>query len=241
MNTTTAILLFARSAAAAAQEKQLLAGAAENTRLLAAMTARTKQLLQRSGLAFFHLDESRQQGETFGQRLAQAVQTVFLQGYQSLVVVGNDCPELSLFHLQSAAQQLAKGRCALGIDQRAGAYLIGLQAASFDSATFAALPWQTTELAAALTQVLAADSSLQLLPQLADVNQAADLWALSNCLQSLRWLAAFVSACSPSSRFWQLSPPSLRSCLFVAALPHRGPPRPSLSSLLNGPAIGLAA
>lgn len=224
MNTKTAILLFARSASIASKDKQLLRDAADNARLLAAMTVRTQQMLERCGLAVFHFDESQQQGATFGQRLANAVETVFQKGYQSLIVVGNDCPELSIFHLRSAAQQLAKGRSSLGIDQRAGAYLIGLQAASFDMAAFASLPWQTSELAQALAYQLARNTSLQLLPKLADLNQAADLWALPTYLKGVRGLAAFLSANTPKPFFGSMPATFSPSCLLVAALPHRGPP-----------------
>lgn len=224
MEHKTAILLFSRSVAAESLSKQLLGKNAINKQLVARMIGQTKATLARAGLAVFVLDESQQTQGHFGQRLSVAAQWVFDQGFDRLIVVGNDCPELSVFHLQSAAKKLALGHSVLGKDQRMGAYLIGLQRDNFQAEAFAVLPWQTSDLAAALAAHLSAQGELCSLPSLRDINTTADFRALSLLCLRLRYLAAFALFADLNQLFADVVKPFFALLSTGPSLSRRGPP-----------------
>ena len=172
MDKPTAILLFSRSARAEATLKRYGSVRTGDLRIATALIARTRRTLALSGLPVFEVDETRQQGMDFGQRLAHAVSDVFASGYANLIVVGNDCPSLSVSHLRRTAAALAAGQQVLGEDQRGGAWLIGLQRAAFDASAFAGLAWQSPRLRDTLSDLLG--PALQL-ARLQDTNSLGDL------------------------------------------------------------------
>ncbi len=224
MEQKTAILLFSRSVAAESLSKQLLGDKLQNKQLLSRMIKQTQATLGRSKFPVFSLDERQQVDGHFGQRLSAAVQSVFSQGFDRLIVVGNDCPALSVFHLQSAARRLDEGQSVLGADQRMGAYLIGLQRENFQEADFAALPWQTSDLAAALATHLLGKGGLCKLPSLRDVNTAADFWALSVVCLRLRFLISFAMLSEGKQPFAHFIKPFLTLLSHGLSLSRRGPP-----------------
>ena len=176
---STAVLLFSRSASAEAAAKGFGPG---GQRVTTAMIRRTSRTIERSGLPVFRSDQFSQSGDSFGQRLANAVRRVFASGVDRLIVVGNDCPYLTSNDLRRAARHLASGRSVVGPDRRGGVYLLGLQAADFCAATFAALPWETDELAGALT---AGHAGIALLPRRSDLNGLLDFRTAWHSLRRL--------------------------------------------------------
>ena len=58
--------------------------------------------------------------------------TVAAEGYENVVVIGNDAPSLNTQILQRAISQLEKGRHVLGRDEHGGCYLIGLKTTDTD-------------------------------------------------------------------------------------------------------------
>jgi len=141
----TAILLFSRTASAEAASKSFGAGTADR-RITGALISRTEETIARTGLKIYRSDEATQRGDTFGDRLANAMGEVFDQGVERLLVVGNDCPQITTLHLRSAAQKLANGENVIGPDRRGGVWLIGLQRTEFDAERFASLAWETDNL-----------------------------------------------------------------------------------------------
>jgi 2-phospho-L-lactate guanylyltransferase (CobY/MobA/RfbA family) len=149
----TAILLFSRTASAEAASKSFGAGEADQ-RITGALISRTEETIAKTGLKVYRSDEVSQRGETFGKRLANAVKEVFDQGAERLLVIGNDCPQLTASHLRSAAQKLANGENVIGPDRRGGVWLIGLQRTDFNATQFAELSWETSQLYDDLAVVL---------------------------------------------------------------------------------------
>ena len=171
MQPTTAILLFSRSATAEAGRKFGRYGST-GTRIAGALIERTRRTLSRNGLPVYTSDGQRGAGTSFGERLARSMERVYAAGYQSVIVVGNDCPELSASHLRSAARWLATGQDVIGPDGRGGIYLLGLRRCAFDRREIAGLRWQTADLVTDLRERLrgAREGSL-----LRDVNTLRDL------------------------------------------------------------------
>lgn len=69
-----------------------------------------------------------QAGATFGERLENAIESLARCGYDAIVVVGRDCPELKTEDINQAFSLLASQRLVLGPDHRGGCYLIGFHA-----------------------------------------------------------------------------------------------------------------
>src|SRR5438067_12270633 len=81
-----------------------------------------------------------QHGKTFGERLTNAFDELARRGYDQIVIVGRDCPELTVTDIQDAFSALQESRAVLGPDHRGGCYLIGLHAT--DRALLDGIRWQ---------------------------------------------------------------------------------------------------
>ena len=216
---TTAILLFSRSAEREAEAKRFGAGAGGDLRIAQALINRTEATLATAGLPIVRVDETSQRGDTFGERLAAAMGDAFGLGYEHLLVVGNDAPRLSSRHLRHGAQLLENGQNLLLPDQRGGIALLGLSRQDFAPASFAQLPWETAALYSALGGHL---TGAVVLPAVRDINLISDLRA-----------AWFVLRARLSTLFTLLfTPPTYAPTRVV--LKTRGP----LSKPGRGPPVG---
>ncbi len=175
-------MVFARSAQRDAQQK----GMAKGDLLFHALTKETLQQVERTGLPFFHSTEIEQQGDSFGARFVHAIQEVFSKGFDSVITIGNDSPQLKTKHLVLAHQQLGLGNSVLGPSLDGGVYLIGLHKFQFDAQRFLHLPWQRFALFKSIVQLIQEDTTtVYKLPVLADIDALNDLIRLGNFLQSV--------------------------------------------------------
>ncbi|MEO5721117.1 MAG: DUF2064 domain-containing protein [Chthoniobacterales bacterium] len=71
-----------------------------------------------------------QSGRNFAERFENAVETLAALGYQEIVAVGRDCPELSTSDIANAFDHLGQHSLVLGPDHRGGCYLIAFRAAA---------------------------------------------------------------------------------------------------------------
>ena len=169
MDTTTAILLFSRTAAAEARAK---AFGPRGQRVAAALLGRAERTLARTGLPVYRSSEQQQRGADFGSKMTAAVSEVLAHGYRNVIIVGNDCPTLSVGAIRRAQEALESGRPVVGPDARGGVWLLGLRAEDFCAEQLATLPWQTAALARALETIL--PDPVRLTTQ-RDYNQLAEL------------------------------------------------------------------
>lgn len=89
----------------------------------------------------------RQHGDTFGQRLGNAMQHAFALGYRRVVAVGNDCPSIAAADVRTAFRMLRNGGAyAAAPAADGGVFLLGASCDGFDPAAFIALPWCTPKL-----------------------------------------------------------------------------------------------
>lgn len=168
---SSAILLFARSAHLDARAKGLSGG----ERFIAELTTQTKLKARRTGLPVFHIDEKSQVGTTFGERLGNAMKSVYDQGVEHLLVIGNDSPDLQTETLIEAAALLKKGKTVFGPTPDGGTYLIGINREYFDCDTFILLPWQDKNLFEALFRWnIAVGGSCEVLTSLLDLDDSED-------------------------------------------------------------------
>ena len=194
------------------------------------MHDRTASLLRQTRYPVFHSHEYNQTGADFGTRITNAVAQVFEQGYRSVLVVGNDCPDLSLAELKKAISLLDAGHNVLGPSTDGGAYLIGLQQEAFDPAVLQRLPWSTSKLFPALRQHLAdaGTATTQLLQPHTDLDHAESIrrWlkhGVHSLHKKLGTLLRALLAIAPPELWVVLLPPVMRSVAISISL--RGPPR----------------
>lgn len=169
MSNVTAILFFTQTPATEASLK-LVGGVAKKSqlKLQRQLYAHTLSTIQQSGLPYFVLTETKQQGNSFGQKLRHAFEAIFNKGFQQVIAVGNDCPQLTPALLRRAAAQLNDHSIVTGMDARGGLYLLGLQQTAFQQFPFTTIPWQTAEVQHYIGSL--ADCRAAGLPQLHDVH-----------------------------------------------------------------------
>ncbi|WP_158651327.1 TIGR04282 family arsenosugar biosynthesis glycosyltransferase [Pseudotamlana carrageenivorans] len=85
-----------------------------------------------------------QQGKDLGDRMKNAFENAFKQGYQPVVLIGSDLPSLTKEHLNNAIEKLKKTEVVFGPAQDGGYYLIGLS--QMHNSIFENKPWSQTQL-----------------------------------------------------------------------------------------------
>jgi hypothetical protein len=174
-----ALLLFAQDAKkdALSKKKGWSSTLRQTTTVFESLTKRTLQTVRESHLPFFLSSDVCTGVDSFGGQLASAVRAVFEKGFQSVICIGNDCPELTVEVLQKTAAQLQKGQSVIGPDTHGGVYLIGIQKEDFQATVFKNLPWQTAQLRENLGQLLG--NKTVFLSAFVDINAETDLhhWA----------------------------------------------------------------
>ncbi|MBX7222484.1 MAG: DUF2064 domain-containing protein [Blastocatellia bacterium] len=166
-----------------------------------------------------------QKGNSFGECLEQAVETLAGLGYGKIVIIGRDCPDLELSDIQEAFAALDSHRLVLGPDHRGGCYLIALQAA--DRGCLHHIRWRQNTDCRELQERFALGET-RLLTVKIDLDTVADVHLLARSGSRWQPLAVFLltviafyftgfqTLWSNLSRRqerarWQLPPPSLAS------------------------------
>ncbi|WP_241234689.1 TIGR04282 family arsenosugar biosynthesis glycosyltransferase [Nonlabens ponticola] len=144
---------------------------------MAELNGHVLKTVRKSGLDYFHITESDQHGDSFGARFSNAIQSVFEKGYEQVICVGNDTPQLTTLHIFTAVDSLATGHAVNGPSIDGGYYLMGIHAHEFDAGSFESLPWQTENLATAYRELqedigIISDN----LEPLMDLDSASDLY-----------------------------------------------------------------
>lgn len=169
---TTAVLVFAYSPSEEVLHKPIPKADA----LYYELTAKTLQTVEKSGLSYFHFTEHEQRGSNFGERFTNAIQTVFDHGFDKVITIGNDSPQLKAAQIKSASIHLDKGEFVLGPSTDGGFYLMGIHKSHFDASKFMDLPWQTHRTATAVLQLILQNNvSIARLETLSDLDCISDL------------------------------------------------------------------
>lgn len=175
MSKDTVILLFSRADQGEVARKTLAKGR-QNHSVHALLHRRAAALVGSTSMSFIVVDETSQEGHTFGERLAHAFQSCYALGYQSVIAIGNDCLHLDAVTLQRVRLQCGSQKAVLGADQRGGAYLIALHKSQFNRTQFAQLPWQQSHLFETLERHISEQSaSITQLEVLPDINSIQEL------------------------------------------------------------------
>ena len=155
LHNNTAILVFSRSAEAESREKSLAFDARKAASVAQLMIDQTRKIVESTEISYFLFTEKQQVGSNFGERIANAFDTLFTKGFTNVIGIGNDCLTLSKTDLLKAAHALNTGTNAvLGKTTDGGAYLIGLEKTTFDTLDFQKIAWQTPSVFDAFSSLL---------------------------------------------------------------------------------------
>ena len=227
-NQGTAIIYFSRHAAVEGQHKSWFKNKAsqKNTLLAKVLIDQSFDSIKNLDLPVFHYHEGNQKGNSFGEKLANAYADVFALGFESVISLGNDTPEIARIDWTKIKNELAQGRCVIGASQSGGAYLIGLTFESFDQISFQNLPWKSDKLFQNLVAFCQAFHMMPLtLQPLRDINVYQDLvrWLHESNLFPLRRLILEIIKMGNVVKSQNLG--WIRQLIFVdLQLPCRAPP-----------------
>jgi glycosyltransferase A (GT-A) superfamily protein (DUF2064 family) len=175
-NLNTAILLFSRTTADEAANKIISKNRKRNFSVITGLQKHTITEIKKSKLPFFISDENAQKQNSFSEKIKTAANAVFTKGYSKLIIIGNDCPELSYSLLAKANIELKKGNNIIGPDTNGGIYLIGITKESFTSFNFEKINWQTSSVFSNIIEQLdSLPAAYTILDRLSDINTYSDI------------------------------------------------------------------
>ena len=114
----------------------------------------TLNTLNQSDLPVFQSYSNQQIGNSFGERLTHELKRIQAQGFASVIIVGNDSPELKLDDISIAEEELLKRKSVLGKNQRGGTYLIAFRFDQTDLNQIEDVDWHTGRVAEQLNAIL---------------------------------------------------------------------------------------
>lgn len=230
MNTKakTALLLFSRSAKEESKCKELGIGITRksNQALCSLLIKKTISTLEQTEFPVFKSFSTNQKGLSFGERLANALENVFHEGFENVIIVGNDCPSLSVETINKAHQLLLQNDVVLGPTIKNGVYLIGIKKTGYRRSDFLYLNWQKRGLHKSwIKYVQSFDQSLAWLKSSSDINTAQDLFSFLKGLPKVslfkKLILQLIGLIQSPLQQENNSPISQRSSL---QLSFRGPP-----------------
>ena len=176
-NGSTAILFFSRTQHDEFSAKPLGIKRSCFGSLYKFFTNRTLSTAKNTGLPLIESYSDQQKGRTFSERLLNELQLVANKGFEKVIIIGNDTPNLSSEDILLAQDQLSQGKHVLGKDKRGGTYLIGLNLSEFDYSLFNRVKWHSN---AVHDQLLEQLDSVYELTAKTDINHLADIRGLFN-------------------------------------------------------------
>lgn len=108
-NKDIALIFFSRTSVDEAKYKFWFKGKTKNLHAASLLINKAESSIQKSGIPVYHFHEQNQKGDTFGERIANAYQEVFDMGYEQVISVGNDCPDLEHINWKQISINLSKG------------------------------------------------------------------------------------------------------------------------------------
>ncbi|MEM9362034.1 MAG: DUF2064 domain-containing protein [Bacteroidota bacterium] len=168
-------MVFALSQEEAKKRKHFIASDGLSQKL----THSTVSKAQDSKLNYFLFTENEQEGATFGERFTNAVTKVFNSGYDSVITIGNDSPQLNTKHILEAHDRLQKGQSTIGPSFDGGFYLLAISKEQFCVSTFKSFSWQTNtvfgEVYTHIKSTKTATESIHLLPVFYDLDTVSQV------------------------------------------------------------------
>jgi rSAM/selenodomain-associated transferase 1 len=120
-----------------------------------------------------------QSGSDLGERMKQAFNRVFSEGWRNAVLIGSDIPDLTPGVISEALGSLEKNDAVIGQASDGGYYLIGFNEKTFLPRMFHGIPWGTPAVFRETMKILTASTrTVHLAPEWQDVDTLDDLKSL---------------------------------------------------------------
>ena len=120
-----------------------------------------------------------QRGEDLGERMREAFEETFQQGYRSALLIGSDAPDLTAPIFQEGFGALFTHDAVLGPSMDGGYYLIGFRDDTFRPEIFEGIPWSTNVVFQKTLEIfIALGDMVHILPIWRDIDVIEDLKAL---------------------------------------------------------------
>ncbi|MHA7058683.1 TIGR04282 family arsenosugar biosynthesis glycosyltransferase [Aquimarina sp. M1] len=167
-----AILIFALSQEEEIKRKPFL----KNNSLQSNLTSRTITLVKKTGLDYFVYSEQQQLGTSFGERYSNAINDIYAKGYDAVITIGNDTPNLNKTRLLKAVETVQKGQSVIGPSYDGGFYLLGIHKEAFHQKEFSEFQWNTSNVRKELYSYLKSyNTSFYQLDFLYDLDHFSDI------------------------------------------------------------------
>ncbi|MCM4165927.1 MULTISPECIES: DUF2064 domain-containing protein [unclassified Arenibacter] len=169
---TTAILIFANSSKEELKYKPMPKGRV----LFHGLTEHALKIAGKTGLPYFLISEKEQIGSGFGERFVNAFSSIFKMGFDKVIAIGNDTPQLRASDIVRASGLICAGNAVLGPSMDGGFYLIGLHKCQLDTMALKELPWKSNTLTNTIRALFEASNvHVWQLRALLDLDTHADL------------------------------------------------------------------
>ncbi len=181
---------------------------------------KTLETAKDSGLPLIQVYSNEQVGNSFSDRLINSLKSVIEQGFERVIVIGNDTPHLAADDIRKAEASLDKGVNVLGQDNRGGVYLIAIDFQRFDLSLLANVNWHSNSVYQELSGLL---GSFLNLSDRYDINQREDLKHLCRRATLSHGIIRFLK-CLMSLRNWisqEIENTHIRTLEIII---NRGPP-----------------
>jgi hypothetical protein len=140
-----AVLLFVRNAYEESKLKQLIKGeSSKNVHLFKYLNKRIVNTVKQTNYDYFIIDSSHQHGNTFAERFKNAFKSIFEKGYDAVISLGNDTPQVSSQTLHDVVHCFENNDVVVGKTNLGGAYTIGLTKYAFSKCSFESVDWSTS-------------------------------------------------------------------------------------------------
>lgn len=145
-HSSSAILVFSRTSDQEAQVKTFSShiGKKGNKKIAQLFIKKAIKKARCTGLPVFISFGNTQVGNTFGEKLANAFEQIFLQGYENVIAIGNDCPNITREQLLKTNDLLNSNQVVLGPSKKGGLYLIGMNRDFFNKKKFQNFRWESS-------------------------------------------------------------------------------------------------
>lgn len=178
------ILMFANSSSEEIKHKPIQKGKA----LFEYCTMKTLREIEKSNLPYVIYTEKEQRGDSFEERLVNAIQEIFSQGYQKIITIGNDSPELKATDLVDANRTISEKNIVIGPSMDGGIYLLGIHKTHFQKEIILQLPWKTPNLMPAMIDFFRKKQiTLHIKKRLRDIDTISDVKCFSGFFKTFSY------------------------------------------------------
>ena len=226
VNSSTAILVFSRLPHSEARHKKLTGNEEIDTLLYKHLYSHTVSIAKSFFLPTLIYTDNEQVGCSFAEKITHAISDVFNKGFQKVIVLGSDCPELKRKHIAAAYGKLSGGsKIVAGPDKRGGVFLLGVDKSAFDRRKFLSFNWQTNSLLTELRDYASSFSFACIPSVLQDIHTCRDAQLSASVYFSIKsWAKLVASIFSKSHYYYHFKFRFFKSNLPINNLALRAPP-----------------